>query len=118
MKTHPQSPEWQKADAQLKDIDERMKKRAPGDRHEKRMAALYVEPLSKTEWNIPAKATPLGAFEFLQAAMNDYSGPYNNGYVRAGDSILKHTDPTLHAALEAWAERPELPPLEALKYPD
>jgi hypothetical protein len=34
----------EKAAAQLEQIDETKKKRTPGDRHEKRIKALYVEP--------------------------------------------------------------------------
>ena len=44
MENHPQTLEWQKADAELQQIDEIKKKRTPTDRHEKRIAALYVEP--------------------------------------------------------------------------
>jgi AbiV family abortive infection protein len=53
MENHPQSPAWQKADAELKRIDEIKKKRTPSDRHEKRIAALYVEPVSESQWNRP-----------------------------------------------------------------
>jgi AbiV family abortive infection protein len=107
MENPPQSAEWQKADAELKRIDEMKKKRSPTDRHEKRMAALYVEPISESEWNRPAATSALTARDFLQDAVNDYAGRYYR-YCGAENAILKKDDPELYNALEQWSDRPVL----------
>jgi AbiV family abortive infection protein len=46
METHPHSPEWQQADAELEKITQKLKKRTPNDRHQSRISALYVQPIS------------------------------------------------------------------------
>jgi AbiV family abortive infection protein len=117
MENHPQSPEWRKADVELKQIDETKKKRTPSDRHEKRIAALYVEPISESEWNRPATISASTAHDFLQDAVNDYAGRYGQGYITSADSILRHVDPELYSALEQWSDRPELQPPEWPPYP-
>jgi AbiV family abortive infection protein len=110
MTADPQSPERHKANADLKRIDEIKGKRTPSDRHEKRMAALYVDPISETEWNRPGITSASSAYEFLEDAHNDYSGRYGNGYVQPSSSneILKELNPDLHDALEQWSNRPTL----------
>jgi AbiV family abortive infection protein len=92
--------EWKKARADLKRIDEIKMKRTPGDRHEKRMAALYVEPLSETEWNQPSKTSANNAWEFLRDARNDYS-------LHIDKTNLQEGHPDLYNALEQWPDRPE-----------
>jgi len=116
-KNHPQSNEWQEADAELKRIDETKKRRTPSDRHEKRIAALYVEPASG-DWNRPTTAvSPSSAHSFLEDAVNDYAGQYDQGYITLPDSMLRHINPELYSALEQWPERPELQPPEWPPYP-
>lgn len=117
MKNHPQSEAWKKADAELTRIDETKKKRTPGDRHEKRMAALYVEPLSESQWNRPAVTTASAAHDFLQEATNDYAGRYDQGYITSADSMLKHIDLDLYNAFEQWTDRPTLQAPEWPKEP-
>jgi AbiV family abortive infection protein len=118
MENHPQSAAWQEADAKLKQIDDLTKKRVPSERHAKRISALYVEPASG-KWNRPATAISVSlAHEFLQDAVNDYAGRYQQRYITSTDSILKHTDPELYSALEQWSDRPELQPPEWPPYPD
>jgi AbiV family abortive infection protein len=113
MKNDPQSPEWRKADAALEQIDKTKKKRSPDDRHEARIKALYVEPISDADWNRPSDTTALAAWEFLVDAGNDYSIRYSQGYPTPGD-MLKHIDADLDNALKQWAGRPTLPPPETL----
>ena len=108
MESHPQSPEWQEANTELKRVDEIKKKRTPSDRHQKRITALYVEPVSESEWNRPVATTASVAHDFLQDAVNDYAGRYDQGYITSTDSILKHIDAELYSALERWSDRPEL----------
>jgi AbiV family abortive infection protein len=117
MQHHPQTKEWQEADAELNRIQEMLKKRTPNDRHEKRMAALYVEPISETEWNRPGEATQMAAYEFLQGAVNDYSLQFGQHYITGPDPMVKHINPELYSALEQWPERPALQPPEHLPYP-
>jgi hypothetical protein len=113
MENPPPSAEWQKADAELKRIDELKKKRTPTDRHEKRMAALYVEPISEREWNRPAAVSASTAHDFMRDAVNDYAGPYHR-YGGAENAILREVDPELHNSLEQWSDRP---PLEKPEWP-
>ena len=108
MTNPPQSEEWKKADAELKRIDETIQKRTPNDRHKKRIAALYVEPRSASEWNRPAITSPDDARDFLIDAVNEYSGQHER--FSPGSMILKATDPETYEALEAWTERPKLRP--------
>jgi AbiV family abortive infection protein len=114
---HPQSPEWQKANVELERINDSKRKRLPSDRHEKRTLALYVELLSTGQWNRPAATSADAAHTFLQDAVNDYAGRYDQGYITAADSMVKHIDPELYSALEQWSERPELPPVELIEPP-
>jgi AbiV family abortive infection protein len=104
----PQSKEWRKADAELKRIDEALRKRTPNDRHNKRIAALYVEPRSANEWNRPATTLASEARDFLIDAVNEYSGQHER--FSPGSSVLKDIDPEMYEALESWPGRPELQP--------
>jgi AbiV family abortive infection protein len=113
MENHPQSPEWEKADAELKQIDVKTRKRTPNDRHLTRTAALYVEPMSESRWNRPMETSASCAHDFLQAAVNDYAGRYNQGYITSDDSILRHVDIGLYEALTLWSDRPMLQPPES-----
>jgi AbiV family abortive infection protein len=115
MENPPQSAEWQKADAELKRIDELKKKRIPTSRHEKRMAALYVEPISESEWNRPAAVSASIAHDSIQDAVNDYAGRYSR-YGGAENAILKKVDPELYNALEQWSDRPVLQAPEWPRY--
>ncbi len=114
-KNLPQSAEWAKAEAELNRIDETKKKRTPSDRHEKRMKALYVEPISDTEWNRPAATSALTAHDFLVDAINDYAGRCDRYF--ASDEILKQDDPELYDALKQWSGAPALQQPERPKYP-
>jgi AbiV family abortive infection protein len=111
MKNHPESREWQEADATLNQITDKKNKRTPADRHEKRMSALYVEPKSGTEWNRPADTSAQTAHDFLQEAVNDYRGRYLHWYITSADSslILKETEPKLYQELKQLPNLPALP---------
>lgn len=109
MNNPPQSQEWKDADAELEKLLELMSKRTPHDRHEKRMSAIYVEPKSETDWNRPADVAVETARKFLQDAANDYSVRCHQGYIPAGEAILKATDRELYDGLEKLANRPILP---------
>ena len=110
MEAHPQSTERKTADAELAQITNQISKRTPRVRHEQRISALYVEPEPVSgKWNRPTTVTsPSSAHKFLQDAVNDYAGRYDQGYITSTDSILKHIDPELYRALEQWSDRPEL----------
>jgi AbiV family abortive infection protein len=104
--------EWQEADAKFKRIQETLKKRTPSSRHKRRMATLYVEPVSESQWNRPGKTTKMAAYEFLQGAVNDYAGQYHQSYITPPEAMLRHINSELYSALEQWCERPELQPPE------
>lgn len=114
----PQSEEWRGANANLESLIERERRVTPHRRHKSRMSALYVQPESATVWNRPANISIDFAHEFLRGAVNDYSGRYHDRYISfPNDSVLKHIDPELFAALESWTGRPELPPPEWPEFP-
>jgi AbiV family abortive infection protein len=117
MSNAPQSQEWRNADATLKQIDGTKAKRTPDDRHSARMRALYVEPISSSEWNRPADISAQTAHHFLQDAVNDYAVRYSQGYITSGESILKHIDADLYTALEQLIDRPQLPAPEHPSWP-
>ena len=112
MSADRQSAEWQKADAALAEIQDRIRKRLPKERHQARMDALYVDPKSESEWKRPlVTASASYAENFLLAAVNDYAGRYHDRYISSRESIpqLQYRDPELCAALQEWSDRPELP---------
>jgi AbiV family abortive infection protein len=81
-------------------------------RHSKRMRSLYVQPTLGSDWNRPADVSATDAHNFLQDAVNDYSGRYHQGYITSDQSILKNIDQELHDALDRLTDRPQLPPPE------
>jgi AbiV family abortive infection protein len=87
MENPPQSPEWQKADAELQRIDEIKKKRTPSDRHEERMAALYVEPASDSQWNRPTDISASEAHDFLQVRVGTKHGA-QRGRANSGLGVI------------------------------
>lgn len=91
--------EWKEADTAVELELERIRMRTPDERHTDRMRALYVEPISSSEWNRPADISAQTACRFLQDAVNDYSGRYHQGYITSDPSILKDIDRELHDAL-------------------
>jgi hypothetical protein len=107
IENHPHSQEYKNAETQLNQVNEIKIKKTPGQRHEKRMLALYVEPISETSWNRPADTSEMAAYEFLVDAVNDYSGAYHQGYITS--PIFQEDEPDLCRAIEQWADRPELP---------
>ena len=100
--------EWEEAGAKLARIRKVRNKRIPSDRHEIRKSALYVEP-TKKGWNRPAETSRAFAHRFLQEAVNDYATRCDN----LRPELLKLGEPIgnseLHAALQQWSDRPELP---------
>jgi AbiV family abortive infection protein len=100
------TPEYAELDKQVKEIDERMARRRPADRHSTRMKALYVDlNEAGTEWNRPHLFPRTEAFSCLTDAVNDYSLSHN----RLSQELLVVTDPELASALSEWDDRPALP---------
>jgi AbiV family abortive infection protein len=114
MANPPGSPERQKADAALEQIDKSMRRRTPADRHDDRITALYVDPTSETTWNRPTVTVSASdAFEALRVARNDYSIRIDQWYLAPGSSsseVLKQSHPDLFSALDQWRDRPKLLP--------
>jgi AbiV family abortive infection protein len=102
----PEGPKWQNLTEKIDKITE-PQKRTPGDRHGRRMKALYAEPL-ESGWNRPAESLEVAARDFLTAAINDYAGQQDR-YVNPDLG-----DPDFHAALGQWQHRPELQPATSL----
>jgi hypothetical protein len=71
------------------------------------MSALYVDPISDTAWNRPAKKiTRESAHAFLMDVSREYYLERNHRY---GDlSIVTTKDAELAEALKNWADRPRL----------
>jgi AbiV family abortive infection protein len=103
----PGSDAWKAADEEIKRLDRQKAKRTPGDRHEQRMSALYVDAVSPDQWNRPInEISAAEAFDYLQDAANDYS-IQRERYTNL--EIGKPDDPEFYSALETWTERPILP---------
>jgi AbiV family abortive infection protein len=70
----PASKEFKDAHEQLAKIDQQKQRRTPDQRHNERMSALYVDPISPTKWNRPVTdASKRLARDILTDALNDYS---------------------------------------------
>jgi AbiV family abortive infection protein len=112
----PGSNERKAADKQVKDIDDKMEKRVPGDRHVQRMSALYVDPISSTtEWNRPsANETQETAHNSIVDTVNEYSGQVER---YSHPEIIKPDDPELYEALMKWTRRPVMPEPEWPAFP-
>jgi hypothetical protein len=109
--SEPGSAEWKDAEKKITEIQKQLAKRVPGDRHEQRMTALYVDPISSTDWNRPvAKIGQEFAREFLTDAVNDYSLQQDQRYTNL--QIVEAIEPELATALVAWTDRPKMPPPE------
>jgi AbiV family abortive infection protein len=108
----PGSSEWNAADKQIKAIDDKLKKRTPGDRHEQRMSALYVDPISSTDWNRPCmNETKETAYAFIVDVVNDYGVQASQRYAQL--DLIKVVNPELYEALTSWTDRPAMPAPEA-----
>lgn len=113
--SEPGSAEWKDAEKQVSEIQSQLAKRVPGDRHEQRMTALYVDPVSSTDWNRPGeKVTKEFARDFLSDAMNDYSLQQEQKYTKL--EFVEAVDPELSKALTDWSNRPKMPPPEWPKF--
>jgi AbiV family abortive infection protein len=110
MSAKPGSEEWKAARKEIEKLEHQKKQRIPGDRHEQRKSALYVDAISPDRWNRPInEISQLTAYDDLQDAANDYSGEHAR-YTNSTD--YKPDDPELYTALEEWAGRPTLAPPE------
>ena len=112
----PGSKERQELDKRVNKIDQQRLRRTPDDRHQQRMAALYVGISSEGQWNRPVRQiSQTTAHDFLVDATNDYELQRSQRYVVL--EFVKHFDPDLHDALVQWSDRPELLHVEAPSYP-
>jgi AbiV family abortive infection protein len=103
---HPQSDEYQRADARVLEIVAEQRNRVPAQRHETRMRCLYVDPdETGTVWNRPKDQAKDEAQMFLMEAANDYSVQYD--HYQRGNVIGEGKE--LYDALKQWTERPDLP---------
>jgi AbiV family abortive infection protein len=109
----PGGSEWQNLSEEIDKITESQKKRTPGNRHERRMKALYAEPL-ESGWNRPAEISEAAARDFLTDAINDYAGQQDR-YVNPDIYVNPDSgDSDFYAALGHWQDRPELQPATSL----
>ncbi len=101
-----QTEEWKAADNAIKKIDASQRKRAKTDRHQQRMRSLYVEPNeSGLGWNRPRDIGRQAAHDFLNHAVNDYSGRRQ----KIDLGLLRGHDDQLLQELTDWKEKPEPP---------
>jgi len=106
MTAEPGSKEWKAADDALKKIDRKKQKRTPQERHERREAALYVDPVSIERWNRPStEISQSFARDFICDARNDYSNQFDR---YSNLEIMKIVDADLGNELSRWAQRPRL----------
>jgi AbiV family abortive infection protein len=112
----PGTEEAKRTEDALTQIDRRMRRQVPTERHERRKLALYVdpiEPLAINRWNRPStEITRDSARAFLQDARNDYTVQSSNRY--SALDAWKDDDPEFCQALEQWSDRPTLPIVDPL----
>jgi AbiV family abortive infection protein len=110
------SSEWQAAKDEYERLNAHLKKTVPAERQANRMSALYVDPISVTEWNRPAKTiTRQSAFTLLLDVGNEYGLEAAHGYSDLASVATKDTE--LAAALEQWTDRPTMPARELVSPP-
>ena len=103
----PGTLEWEKADEQLKRLDEKRLRRTPSDRHSTRMRAMYVDVNDGgTDWNRPAAFPEGEATNCVVDGVNDYAVQVDK---LNQIEMLKEEDAPLAAALDAWVDKPPLP---------
>lgn len=102
----PGSDQFEAANQEIEQTISKIRKRTPDERHSRRMAALYVDPVSPVEWRRPwTMVTQEDARQFLTDASNDYSIQCER-YTKL--SILEISDRELSEALAQWTDRPEI----------
>jgi AbiV family abortive infection protein len=104
----PKDTEYQEAEKVFQTALKSVAKRAPEDRHAARMRALYVDLSdSGTEWNRPLEFPQTESRKLLGDAANDYAGQSDRF---RPDFLREMGDQPLADALDAWTDRPKLPP--------
>ena len=103
-----QDTEYQEAEKVIQAALKGLAKRAPDARHAVRMHALYVDLKdSGADWNRPLHVSEDESKKLLGDAANDYAGQWD----RLNPDLLRAKgDPRLAEVLEAWDQRPLLPP--------
>jgi AbiV family abortive infection protein len=106
MNATPGSAEYAAVDEKIQRLFERRRAELPAERHKRRMAGLYVDALSATEWNRPTKTiTNELAKKFLTEAINDYAQLGHQVYTESVELNLG-IDDELTEALKNWKDRP------------
>jgi AbiV family abortive infection protein len=82
-------------------------RRAPGDRHETRMQAFYVDLDDSGTWKLPERITRREASKLLNDALNDYV--VQRERMVSLSELRAFGEPGLADELEAWPDRPDLP---------
>jgi AbiV family abortive infection protein len=104
----PHSEARMKAYEELEEIQKRKQKSVPTERLKQRMAALYVDINDAgTGWRLPREKSQREACNAIEDIMAGYGMITSN----LRPEFLSHLDPKFAAALEAWIDRPTLPPL-------
>jgi AbiV family abortive infection protein len=107
LKHKPQDPEYQQAEQVLQTAIKAGLKRAPEERLNVRMRALYVDlDDSGLSWKRPEQISPSEAKKLLNDAVNDYAIQRDR---MNPDQLRGRGDVKLADALEAWQRRPTLP---------
>jgi AbiV family abortive infection protein len=103
--SQPGTPEWDATESALDDMMQRLKRRAPEERHRARMRSLYVdwEPTLR-KWSRPEVTADEARYQ-LNHAIDDYAVYERNINVATASTV----SPTVAALLDAWPQRPTLP---------
>jgi AbiV family abortive infection protein len=104
----PQTPEFERAATALSAFRDRRLKDTPNERHQARLAALYVDiDDAGSAWNRPSEIDA----EFAYYCVVDAIGDYHNRCSRLSPEILKDDkcfSAALASALQAWTDKPDL----------
>lgn len=98
--------EYEEARRRLNLMFERLRKRAPDTRTQQREQAFYVDSKDGT-WLRPSDMPMSAAEDILVDARNDYWQHRDPGRPALASDIE-----SLHHALSAWQDKPQLPPAE------
>ncbi len=108
----PGSSEHLEAEQRLKELQAAKRRRTPEDRHEQRMAALYVEPNdSGTDWKRPRDLKKEIAMHSVYDLANDYSAVLSHlepGMIELEPPFLDPAELPFARKMLAWPERPTL----------
>ena len=99
----PSDPDFEAANAEIEEVQNRKRRRTPDERHNLRQRAMYVDPIETGgDWNRPVAFNKEECSGHLCHAMNDYS-------VLLLNLDFSERYRRIRERLSDWPDRPKLP---------